>query len=101
MAITVFPRDAVLRSLDANWTAADWEQLPDDGQRYEIIAGVLYLSGPCRNCMAGQAAGGRSAGGDWGAGRGASERGGSGSCARRRSRSARLKRQWKGTAVSL
>ena len=44
MATTVFPRDAVLRSTDANWTAADWEQLPDDGQRYEIIGGVLYVS---------------------------------------------------------
>ena len=44
MATTVFPREAVLRSTDANWTAADWEQLPDDGQRYEIIAGVLYVS---------------------------------------------------------
>ena len=44
MATTVFPREAVLRSTDANWTAADWEQLPDDGRRYEIIAGVLYVS---------------------------------------------------------
>ena len=44
MATTVFPREAVLRSTDANWTAADWEELPDDGQRYEIIAGVLYVS---------------------------------------------------------
>jgi Uma2 family endonuclease len=38
------PRDAVLRSTDAGWTAADWERLPDDGRRYEIIAGVLYAS---------------------------------------------------------
>jgi Uma2 family endonuclease len=44
MATTVLPREVVLRSTDANWTAADWEQLPDDGQRYEIIAGVLYVS---------------------------------------------------------
>ena len=44
MAMTVLPRDALLRSTDANWTAADWEQLPDDGQRYEIIEGVLYVS---------------------------------------------------------
>jgi Uma2 family endonuclease len=43
MAMTVFPRDALLRSTDENWTAADWEQLPDDGQRYEIIGGVLYV----------------------------------------------------------
>lgn len=26
------------------WTAADWEALPDDGNRYEIIDGVLYMS---------------------------------------------------------
>lgn len=44
MAMTVLPREALLRSTDATWTAADWEQLPDDGQRYEIIDGVLYMS---------------------------------------------------------
>ena len=27
-----------------NWTYADWEQLPDDGKRYEIIEGVLYMT---------------------------------------------------------
>ncbi len=27
-----------------NWTHADWEQLPDDGNRYEIIEGVLYMT---------------------------------------------------------
>lgn len=27
-----------------NWTYADWEQLPDDGNRYEIIEGVLYVT---------------------------------------------------------
>jgi Uma2 family endonuclease len=26
------------------WTARDWENLPDDGNRYEIIKGVLYYS---------------------------------------------------------
>ncbi|HEX5503167.1 MAG TPA: hypothetical protein VFW96_11130 [Thermomicrobiales bacterium] len=44
MAMTVMPREVVLRSTDATWTAADWEQLPDDGRRYEIIEGVLYAS---------------------------------------------------------
>ena len=44
MAVTMLPREVVLRSTDATWTAADWEQLPDDGQRYEIIDGVLYVS---------------------------------------------------------
>lgn len=27
-----------------NWTYADWEQLPDDGNRYEIIEGALYVT---------------------------------------------------------
>ncbi|MFN8515430.1 MAG: Uma2 family endonuclease [Chloroflexia bacterium] len=37
-------RETLLRSVDATWTAADWEQLPhDDGRRYEIIGGVLYV----------------------------------------------------------
>lgn len=26
------------------WTAADWEALPDDDNRYEIIDRVLYMS---------------------------------------------------------
>jgi Uma2 family endonuclease len=26
------------------WTIADWEKLPDDGNRYEIINGVLYMT---------------------------------------------------------
>jgi Uma2 family endonuclease len=26
------------------WTRADWEKLPDDGNRYEVIDGVLYMS---------------------------------------------------------
>jgi Uma2 family endonuclease len=26
------------------WTAADWEALPNDGNRYEIINGVLFMS---------------------------------------------------------
>jgi Uma2 family endonuclease len=27
-----------------HWTYADWEELPDDGNRYEIIDGVLYMT---------------------------------------------------------
>lgn len=27
-----------------NWTYADWERLPDDGNRYEIIEGALYVT---------------------------------------------------------
>lgn len=26
------------------WTVADWERLPNDGNRYEVIDGVLYVS---------------------------------------------------------
>src|SRR5579864_7044383 len=26
------------------WTHADWEKLPADGNRYEVIDGVLYMS---------------------------------------------------------
>lgn len=33
-----------LRSLDAGWNRARWEDLPDDGNRYEVIGGVLYMS---------------------------------------------------------
>ncbi|MCU0491731.1 MAG: Uma2 family endonuclease [Chloroflexaceae bacterium] len=33
----------VLRSLDANWNYERWErELPNDGNRYEVIHGVLY-----------------------------------------------------------
>ena len=39
----IYP-DLLLRSLDATWDRARWEQLPDDGSRYEVIAGVLYMS---------------------------------------------------------
>jgi Uma2 family endonuclease len=28
------------------WTYEDWLRLPDDGYRYEVIAGVLYVSPP-------------------------------------------------------
>jgi Uma2 family endonuclease len=34
----------VLRSLDRNWDYASWERLPDDGNRYEVLDGVLYVS---------------------------------------------------------
>lgn len=38
------PYGLTLRSLDATWTRARWEQLPEDGNRYEVINGVLYMS---------------------------------------------------------
>jgi len=45
MTLTVaLPRTMTMRSTDADWTAADWERLPDNGNRYEIIGGVLYMS---------------------------------------------------------
>lgn len=27
------------------WTAANWERLPSDGNRYEVISGTLYMTG--------------------------------------------------------
>jgi hypothetical protein len=36
--------DLLLRSAHADWNGARWEQLPNDGYRYEVIAGVLYRS---------------------------------------------------------
>ncbi|MBC8160942.1 MAG: Uma2 family endonuclease [Roseiflexaceae bacterium] len=33
-----------LRSIGAGWSYARWEQLPEDGNRYEIIDGVLYVT---------------------------------------------------------
>ena len=39
--MSVLP-DLAMRSLDAAWNRARWESLPDDGNRYEVIDGVLY-----------------------------------------------------------
>jgi len=36
--------DLVLRSPEADWDRARWETLPDDGNRYEVIDGVLYMT---------------------------------------------------------
>lgn len=36
--------DTVTGPPQGEWTLADWEQLPDDGKRYEVIDGVLYMS---------------------------------------------------------
>ena len=46
MVTLVVPTDApkVRGPLQGQWTRADWEALPDDGNRYEIIEGVLYMS---------------------------------------------------------
>jgi Uma2 family endonuclease len=34
----------LLRSVDASWCYERWERLPNDGNRYEVIDGVLYMS---------------------------------------------------------
>ncbi len=44
MAGTATRPELVLRSLDATWNADRWETLGDDGNRYEVIAGVLYMT---------------------------------------------------------
>src|SRR5919199_6913275 len=38
------PPQLALRSLDATWSRARWEALPADGNRYEVLDGVLYMS---------------------------------------------------------
>jgi len=42
--MAVLPFDLSMRSQDSGWNRARWEQLPDDGNRYEVIDGVLYMS---------------------------------------------------------
>jgi Uma2 family endonuclease len=45
MADTVALPTITLRSLDAGWNYERWErELPDDGNRYEVIEGILYLT---------------------------------------------------------
>jgi Uma2 family endonuclease len=44
MNVTTTLPELVLRSVDANWNRARWERLPDDGKRYEVIDGVLYMT---------------------------------------------------------
>jgi Uma2 family endonuclease len=44
MTITTALAELALRSHKANWTRAQWELLPADGNRYEIVDGVLYMT---------------------------------------------------------
>lgn len=44
MAVTALPEDTVLRSVEAKYTAADWDRMPHDEWRCEIIAGELWMS---------------------------------------------------------
>jgi Uma2 family endonuclease len=36
--------ELILRSPDASWDYARWSELPEDGKRYEVIDGVLYMT---------------------------------------------------------
>lgn len=42
MAMTT--AELAMRSLNGGWCYERWEQLPDDGNRYEVIDGVLYMT---------------------------------------------------------
>jgi Uma2 family endonuclease len=42
--MTVATPELFLRSTNGGWTYELWETLPDDGNRYEVIDGVLYMS---------------------------------------------------------
>jgi len=42
----VAPADHVPGPPQGRWTAAAYDALPDDGNRYEIIDGVLYMAAP-------------------------------------------------------
>ncbi len=41
---TVMPVDQVTGPAQGRWTYADYAALPDDGTRYEVIDGVLYMT---------------------------------------------------------
>lgn len=43
-ATTPFPAVSPLRSVDADWNYERWMTLPDDGNRYEVIDGVLFVT---------------------------------------------------------
>lgn len=44
MTVTDTIPELVLRSPEADWTYSRWEGLPDDGNRYEVINGILYMT---------------------------------------------------------
>lgn len=46
MTSLIIPTDApaVAGPPQGQWTYANWETLPDDGKRYEVIDGVLYMT---------------------------------------------------------
>ena len=45
MVTDILP-ELVLRSIDASWNYARWEQLPDDGHRYEVRVGPVLPGAP-------------------------------------------------------
>ncbi len=46
MATLILNTDAptITGPMQGTWTYADWERLPADGNRYEVIGGVLYMT---------------------------------------------------------
>ena len=42
--MTVATPELMLRSIANDWTLARWETLPADGNRYEVLDGVLYMT---------------------------------------------------------
>jgi Uma2 family endonuclease len=44
MTVTTQLSVLALRSHESDWNYARWEQLPEDGNRYEVIDGVLYMT---------------------------------------------------------
>ncbi len=42
--MTVSEIELLLRSLDDSWSEEKWSRLPPDGNRYEVIDGVLYCA---------------------------------------------------------
>ncbi|ABU58855.1 Uma2 family endonuclease [Roseiflexus castenholzii] len=42
--VTPFPAVPSLRSIDTGWNYERWSALPDDGNRYEVIDGVLFVT---------------------------------------------------------
>lgn len=46
MTTLIIPTDApaVVGPLQGHWTYTDWETLPNDGNRYEIINGTLFMT---------------------------------------------------------
>lgn len=44
MTATQHTPELAMRSHLPEWNRERWEQLPNDGNRYEVIDGVLYLT---------------------------------------------------------